>query len=657
MAESEIVKLYENLSLADEDGAIHEMPEEDQREGEVEVDLCLVGKILSGKKVNREAFIHLIEQLWSPFGRVAIESVGVNIFMFHFNNQEERNRIWQRGPWYFDKSLIVLEKSEGMGNISHLRFNKVELWIQIHDVPIICMNRITAKWMAEQIGRVIDIPTESKDCWGKFMKVKVQIDISKPLKRWLRLKLDKSNNIVMGDSTKFGSWMRASALDRQKLRIDHQIDGNAKIQSRLEERHEGNEVRLSGHGSSQIHGLSLEGPSEEAKLRSKKSVEVGKEAFGPGSMVSNSINSESGSDLYMDGPNLEKGPTKEMIMVVHSQPEELTVPKKTNTRNWKRLARAKKTEINSINQSSLFRNLQMTSQHTKSRFSSFRFETYWLKEEDIGRVIMEAWKEKGPSNSAQDFICKLNQCASRLIGWSKTRFKNLSNQITVKNREIENLYKSCEKDGVMAVIKELEKTVEELLDCEELFWKQRSRADWLEVGDRNSKFFHARASARKKKKSTHMLYNNEGRIEDTNEGMARVIQDYFHSLFQSSNPFPTDISKASECISSCFNQTQREELNMAFIEKDVSLSLCHQMLTSKSVTQGQDQPTSIPTNSSHNDVNNIDAESGDIEIDSSVNEDGKRKLTSKVWYSFNREKLNGVWIAICKGCNKKLSEK
>ncbi|TXG58157.1 hypothetical protein EZV62_015986 [Acer yangbiense] len=163
-----------------------------------------------------------------------------------------------------------------MGNISHLRFNKVELWIQIHDMPIICMNRRTTKWMAEQIGKMIDIPIESKDCWGKFMKVKVQIDISKPLKRWLRLKLDKSNDIVMvslkyerlpefcyvcriighaskecsdeeakiealkGVSTKFGSWMRASALDRQKMRID----GNSKIQSRLEERREGNEVGL-----------------------------------------------------------------------------------------------------------------------------------------------------------------------------------------------------------------------------------------------------------------------------------------------------------------------------------------------------------------------------------------------------------------------------
>ncbi|TXG66315.1 hypothetical protein EZV62_007590 [Acer yangbiense] len=50
MVESETVKLYENLLLVDEDGAIHEMSEEAQRDGEADVDLCLVGKILSGKK-------------------------------------------------------------------------------------------------------------------------------------------------------------------------------------------------------------------------------------------------------------------------------------------------------------------------------------------------------------------------------------------------------------------------------------------------------------------------------------------------------------------------------------------------------------------------------------------------------------------------------
>ncbi|KAK3189612.1 hypothetical protein Dsin_029173 [Dipteronia sinensis] len=71
----EIVKLYEHLSLANEDGAIHEMSEEAQRDGVADVDHCLVGKVLSGKNVNMEAFKGLIVQLWSQFGIVEIESV------------------------------------------------------------------------------------------------------------------------------------------------------------------------------------------------------------------------------------------------------------------------------------------------------------------------------------------------------------------------------------------------------------------------------------------------------------------------------------------------------------------------------------------------------------------------------------------------------
>ncbi|TXG67121.1 hypothetical protein EZV62_008396 [Acer yangbiense] len=53
-----------------------------------------------------------------------------------------------------------------------------------------------AKWMAEQIGEVVEIPADSRECWGKFMRVKVRIDISKPLRRWLQLKLGKTEEIT-----------------------------------------------------------------------------------------------------------------------------------------------------------------------------------------------------------------------------------------------------------------------------------------------------------------------------------------------------------------------------------------------------------------------------------------------------------------------------
>ncbi|KAK2647855.1 hypothetical protein Ddye_015344 [Dipteronia dyeriana] len=188
MYTTEIAKLYRNLSLADADvdGEVLEIVEEARTDGMEDVKKCLVGKVKG-----------LIGQIWSPFGQVEVELVGENTFMFYFINREDRNRVWQRGPWHFGNSLIVLEKPSGSGNISELDFNKPDFWVQIHDLPIMCMNRRSARWLAEQIGVTVEIPSESKECWGKYMRVKVCLDISKLLKRWLRLKLGKTDEVTM----------------------------------------------------------------------------------------------------------------------------------------------------------------------------------------------------------------------------------------------------------------------------------------------------------------------------------------------------------------------------------------------------------------------------------------------------------------------------
>uniref|UniRef100_A0A803QB97 Uncharacterized protein n=1 Tax=Cannabis sativa TaxID=3483 RepID=A0A803QB97_CANSA len=73
--------------------------------------------------------------------------------------------------------------------------------------------------------------------------------------------------------------------------------------------------------------------------------------------------------------------------------------------------------------------------------------------------------------------------------------------------------------------------LDELLEQEEIYWQQRSQIDWLNLGDRNMKFFHAKASARWSNNKIKILYNDTGGKMQTKTNMAAVINDYFTTIF------------------------------------------------------------------------------------------------------------------------------
>ncbi|TXG73180.1 hypothetical protein EZV62_001759 [Acer yangbiense] len=331
MSAADLAGLCENLSLADEDGALLEVIEEAELEGEEDVDRSLVGRVLSGKKVNREAFKSLIDQLWNPFGNVEIELA--------------------RGPWHFGRSLIVLEKPMGFRDVSKLGFNKAEFWVQIHDIPIMCMNRRTAKWLAEQIGAVVELPADSRECWGRFMRVKVLIDISRPLKRWLRLKLSKSDEIAVvglkyerlpdfcyacgrvghvlkectdeeakqgaldGSPTKYGQWLKAPGVEKEKSRFQAQISGSSSERDKSQER----KFDLSSDRSHNVRTGSLTSQNGESASAALVVKEVAKVRY-PETLIPDE---KSGplqvEKMIIDGPT--SGPEKGPIIVDSVMPE------------------------------------------------------------------------------------------------------------------------------------------------------------------------------------------------------------------------------------------------------------------------------------------------------------------------------------------------
>ena len=78
--------------------------------------------------------------------------------------------------------------------------------------------------------------------------------------------------------------------------------------------------------------------------------------------------------------------------------------------------------------------------------------------------------------------------------------------------------------------------VNRLLDLKERMWKQRSCNPWLKKGDKNTRFFHAKASS-KKQCNTIMGVMDKTNIRQENEDkISEVIVDYYQELFTTSQP-------------------------------------------------------------------------------------------------------------------------
>ncbi|KAH9650390.1 reverse transcriptase domain-containing protein [Citrus sinensis] len=108
---------------------------------------------------------------------------------------------------------------------------------------------------------------------------------------------------------------------------------------------------------------------------------------------------------------------------------------------------------------------------------------------------------------------------------------------------------------------------------EEIYWKQRSRADWLKEGDKNTKFFHGKASARRRKNRIWGIEDKFGRwIEKPNE-VEHEFCNYFTNLFTSTQSRQEQIAAALKGITLRVSASMNESLEEQFTAKEVFKAL------------------------------------------------------------------------------------
>ena len=176
--------------------------------------------------------------------------------------------------------------------------------------------------------------------------------------------------------------------------------------------------------------------------------------------------------------------------------------------------------------------------HTKRRGGgsrSFKFETAWLLEEGCESVVKEAWQRGGTN----DVITKLGEVAGGLVQWSSKSLNNLAKQIEQTEKELKEAHQQPISQASCLQCNNLETKLDELLNKHEAYWFMRSRVTEVRDGDRNTSYFHHKASQRRARNRMKGLFDDNGVWQEEDEKLETIVENYYHQLFESSEPTPT----------------------------------------------------------------------------------------------------------------------
>ncbi|CAI9117650.1 OLC1v1019088C1 [Oldenlandia corymbosa var. corymbosa] len=187
----------------------------------------LVAKVLGSQDYSCDALLTNMINAWHCKETGETESIGKNQFLLSFNLLSDKMRVLEGAPWTLYENLLVIVDYKGDISFNKLCFTNSLLWVHVLNVPADLMTRSTAEFVTNKIGSFMDIQTNAQgNCWGISIRVKVLIDITKPIPRMLEVEFNDEpltmllKGIALNAEDTWGAWLMYESNRKQSPASD-----------------------------------------------------------------------------------------------------------------------------------------------------------------------------------------------------------------------------------------------------------------------------------------------------------------------------------------------------------------------------------------------------------------------------------------------------
>ncbi|XP_019100869.1 PREDICTED: uncharacterized protein LOC109132875 [Camelina sativa] len=140
----------------------------------------------------------------------------------------------------------------------------------------------------------------------------------------------------------------------------------------------------------------------------------------------------------------------------------------------------------------------------------FRYDKRHVDSEDFVRAVKKGW-------------------STELSRWKRRSKTNSAEKIQILKAQLDVAERS--NSTTLAEVTNLRYELTKAYSEEEQYWKLKSRNQWMNLGDRNTKFFYATTKIQKARNRLKSIFDEQGVENFRDDAIGKVAESYFTKLF------------------------------------------------------------------------------------------------------------------------------
>ena len=195
--EDELPRLWGSLSLSEVECDELEIRNQTWEVGAHQGKTCVVGKLIADHLVSKEVIRNTLLCGWKPSIMPDFKVLGDNLFLVDFASEQDKQRVLEVRPRVFEGNLFAIEDFDGLMASSKYLFDKATFCVRMHNLPLACMSLAMGQQIGAAMGKVEEVDVDNGGMgWGESLRVKITLDLHKPLMRGRMLKINGSAVLV-----------------------------------------------------------------------------------------------------------------------------------------------------------------------------------------------------------------------------------------------------------------------------------------------------------------------------------------------------------------------------------------------------------------------------------------------------------------------------